>query len=849
MPVHAPLAPLCKPDARDTLLDRLCEVANSVPDAIAISCSSPDDVDGRDGTSNTVTFDELLHRTYALARKIAHLVPGDPRPIAVEAECTVESMTLMLAVMASGNSLVPFDTSLPEIRASQIMESASALRLTPADLTDAEDSAMPLPAFTGSRTALIAFTSGSTGIAKGVLLSHRMCLTKAYELSSALGLTTKDRVGNALPVSFGAGINTLFAGLLSGASVYCTDPRTIRSTALTEWIEQSSLTTLHCSPSLVRSFDIGTEPLHDNIIPSLRIVTTYGEALHSRDVTTFRSVLGSGASFVNWYATTEAGAVAYDEYRADQPLPDGFLSAGTLPRGKLVDVVDSSGKVLPAGEVGEIRVSAECLSDGYLGLHELTRSRFAAGGVLQRYTTGDLGRFDAGGRLHLLGRADDAIKVRGYLVEPAEVEQSLRALTGITDAVVVACEHNDLPELAAYFVGSATSESRIKASLRELLPEWMIPKFVVELYEIPRNERGKVVRSELPFPTAQQPGPSHAAVGATERWLSAVVSAELGTESIGRDDDFSRLGATSLTMINILVSIKSTIHIELSPSDLAEAMSVRTLARFVDESLSRYERMPASDGSHVLVRLDKSGALPGMFIVTGAGVPAVGLVPFARRLRVERAVYALQPRGLGRRALPDRTVGGAAVRYVREIKAVQPQGPYIVGGHSIGGWTALEVARLMSAAGDAVERVVLIDPLLTRELLDRFPGGSDLACAASLFARPTRVPVRDRIRDRLRIITAGVVRTPTTERWLIFALIASKALRRHRPEPWMGPTTVVVSDDNVVDPASWSAVLTGPTTLVHVHSSHNDLVREPSVAQVAQAIDNSLGTAPEETVH
>ena len=832
-PVHAPLAPLCRPDPRDTLLDRLCEVAHSVPDAIAI-----------DSGEGTVTFDELLHRTYASARKIADLTSNDLRPIAVDAACTIDSITLMLAVMASGHSLVPLDTNLPENRSASIAKAASALRLTTSDLADAQISSLPLPAFTGGRTALIAFTSGSTGAAKGVLLSHRMCLTKAYEVSSALGLTTRDRVGNALPVSFGAGLNTLFAGLLSGASVYCTDPRSTQSTALTEWIEQSALTTLHCSPSLVRSFATGVEPISsvpDDAVPSLRVVTTYGEALHSKDVSAFRSALGSGASFVNWYATTEAGAVAFDVYSAGRPLPPGYLPAGKQPRGKTVEIVGPDGTPVTTGAIGEVRVSAPVLADGYLGLDDLTRSRFFSDRVQHHYRTGDLGRVDSDGVLHLAGRVDEAIKVRGYLVEPAEVEGFVRSLPGITDVFVTACIHDGNSELAAYFVGRSHTESEVRSALRENFPEWMVPMFVVELDSIPRNERGKVDRNALPSPLSR-PTPHHAAVGATERWVASVVSTQIDTDRIGRDDDFSALGATSLSMVNILIAVNDMMHVQLTPSDLGSAMTVRTLAELIDRKLSESETVTKNHGSTVLVRLNKSGGHPALFVVTGAGVPALGMVPLARRMSGDRAVYALQPRGLDGTAIPDRTVRGAARRYIREIKSVQPEGPYIVAGHSIGGWTALEVARLLTEAGDVVEQVVLLDPLLLRDILDRLPGGPGLPHAAPLFVRPANIPIRDRIRYRIRLARAGLKRESTTERWLTFALVASKAMSRHRPKPWAGAATVVVSDDNVADPASWAAVVTGRLTLVHVKSSHNEFVREPAVVAVAEAVENAMGS-------
>ncbi len=823
---HAALAPLCRPDSRDTLLDRLCEVAHETPTATAVVAD--------DGF---VTFDELLHRVYAVARKITATAPGDARPIAVETVCTTDTITLMLAVMASGRALVPLDENLPEGRRETIVAQADARRLGVADVVNAEESAVPLPCLTGNRTALIAFTSGSTGTAKGVLLSHRMCLSKAYEVSTTLGLSPQDRVGNALPISFGAGINTLFAAILSGAAVYCRDPRGSHHDTVLDWVSRNALTTLHCSPSLVRS--IAPRADADTALPSLRYVTTYGELLHARDVHAFRAASGSSAAVVNWYATTEAGAVARHEYRPSDTLPAGFLAAGVPPNGKSVDIVLTDGTLARPGEVGQIRVTGSCFADGYLNLPDQTDARFTTDGGRQRYWTGDLGRMDAAGVLHLVGRIDDAVKIRGYQVEPAEVEGALRALPGVTDAFVTSRADDTGAELVAFVAGEENDETAVRRALRESLPEWMIPTVITALPAIPRTDRGKVDRSALPDAVRPPEDASESVlIGATENWLAHIVAHELGLTSVHRDADFSELGATSLAITRMLVQIQQAFHVDLSAADVVDAMTVRSLATAIDSRHASDEQSD-KDANPILVPLRSEGSKAPLFVVAGAGVPAVGLAALARRLE-DRPVYALQAKGLASRACPHRTLKGAARAYVREIQRHQPHGPYNLAGHSLGAWIALEMAHMLRARGEVVE-LILLDPRLYRWLLDKLPGGDGLSAAPPDPGNPVYKPNwRSVLRQAWRVVAAGLVRFTTTERWLAFGIIGSMALQRHTPRPWDGRTTVVVTDSNTHERASWEAIATGDLDITAVAGQHIEMVREPVAATVAHVIDRAL---------
>lgn len=836
-PTRLTLAPLCRPERRDTLMDRYREVAHALPNAVALSS---------DDTS--LTFDELLHRAYSQARKLATLFPTDSRPLAVETDETASSIVLMLAIVAAGHPLVPLDPMLPAERRAAIIDQAGATPIDATTVAAAMDSCVPLPTLSGDHTAVINYTSGSTGTAKGVIISHRMCLTKAYEVATALSLSPLDRVGNCLPVSFGAGLNTLFAGLLSGARVSCRDPRSGIPTSTIEWITDGDLTTLHCSTSLLRAL-AAAEPVSGRVsAPSLRMVTTYGEPLHSDDVENFRRRIETPATLVNWYATTEAGGVAYSAFPPERAPASGFLPAGKPVPGKLVEVLAKDGSLCGPHVIGEVQVTATCLADGYLGDAGLDSERFTALGDGQfRYRTGDLGRLDEHGILHLAGRIDDAVKVRGYLVEPAEIEAALRALPEIGDAAVISRRVGTDIDLVAYVCsaqsGKRPSVGQIRTSLRRTLPEWMVPTHIIAIDSLPRNERGKLDRGALPEPADRRV--ERTAVGPTEYIVAEAARAAIGLDSIGRDEDFLALGGNSLTTTAMLARLREGLKVDLTAEDMFAATTVRTLAETVDTRLreAATARRRTTGQHDVLVPLRTEGSKAPIFLIGGAGVGALAFLNLVKHIDQDHPVYALQAHGRGKRGLPDRTVRKTAKRYVDAIRTVAPEGPFHLVGHSLGGWIAIAMAERIRDCGLGSPHLLLLDTRLFRHLLDKLPGGTEVPAAPPAQTREEAGFHLGRIGTAalwLRMQFAGLLRYPTTMEWLVFASIGYVALNKHVPTPWSGSMTVVRTADNVRDARSWRTVAHGELTFVDISGDHVDMLGEPMAEELAKIIDDTV---------
>ncbi|MGW0041181.1 AMP-binding protein [Rhodococcus sp. NPDC003348] len=784
-----------------------------------------------------ITYGRLRERGLAGARALVSTLKGVRRPIALDTECSLDCVVAIVTVLLSGNPLVLLDSQLPEERRADILARSGAVRYRHADLAavaTAPDT--PLPFGAPTDTAVLLFTSGSTGRPKAVRQGQRQWLNQAADFHATLGIGAGDRVGMALPISFGGGLDVVMSALLNGAALHVLDPREAGIDTVPQWISGEALTTLHATPSLLRAV---TKVCHGTTaLTRLRLVTTCGEAVHGSDVTSLRALLGPHATYCNLSGSSETGNLAFNEFPAGRVVPDRILPVGVVAANKRVLLLGPDGRPVPAGEVGEIVVESDYLAEGYHvdrdGGAGAVVDKFGVTATGARYfRLGDLGRFDEDGLLHLVGRGDDAVKVRGYLVEPADVESALRRLPTVDDAVVLARRTDTGTVLVGYVAvspdGRAPSAADLRRDLRNSLPDWMIPAHLVLLPVLPRNERGKVDRAALPAPASRPPLVPPAE--GTETELAALWGQILGIEQVGRDDDFTALGGDSLQTQQMLTRVGERFDVALSSATLANFPTLRGFAANLDDHAT-------GTGGSVLVPLRPDGTGYPVFALAGAGSTALALLPLAREL--DRPVYGLQAHGLERRGLPDWTVAAAARRYLKEIRRVQPHGPYTFVGHSLGGVIAVEIARLLEADGESVRAVVCLDTLLGGPLS---VGGPELprtadAPPAVAAAPPSRT---DLWRTRFQLLTAGIVPRPAQEQWDLFHEVGRRVALLHRLRPWHGRVAVVMAEDNPDDPAWWPIIAPNVVAVDRVPGDHVGMLRAPHVARTAALVRAVLG--------
>lgn len=889
--------------ADTSLLGALAEVAARAPDSLAVT-----------DEHTTMTHRDLYRVTKALGTVLdGRLTPddhtgrgvgvepgGESVPVGVMVAHGANSVVALLGLAHAGRIVVALDPFLPEARLHHVMtlagivdviadeehaERAVTLVSDPSKVVplaevlvearalaadDAEIPTVPAAATRGGQDALdIIFTSGSTGAPKGVVVTHRQTIVDTIAQRSSFRLVPTDRIASVLPHGFAAGFTLVVSALLAGASVHVADPRRMGIDRLSTWVQRSELTTLHTTPHLVRSL-VGALDTTDDRLRALRLVATVGEAVTGTDITALRPLLGATTSFFNWTGSSETCVYAVNEIAAGDPVPERSVPSGRIVVGKRIEVRRPDGSVADVGESGEVVCISDAMTSGYWGAPEQTAKRAGtAPDGTPTWSIGDLGRFDEYGKLTLLGRADDAVKVRGYLVEPSEVEAALRTVDAVHEAVVIAVKAPPAPtRLVAYVVTSqgrrSPSPAAIRKALRDLLPDYMVPTSIVPMPALPRNERGKVDRAALPEApalgtTIGEDGQA-LAEDTYDQWQLAVgqiwadvlglpTVGPLRLPAVGLDNDFSALGGDSLSAEELLAAVSDRLGVDLPSSELLENPTLRTFT-------ARIRQGSASSPSHpdvVTLGHRAEGTGDAIFCVAGAGALALTYVPLTRRLG-DRQVYAFQQHGLERRSVPDWSIRAMARRYIELMRIAQPTGPYTLVGHSFGGLVAVEMAALLTAAGHEVRRVVLLDTYLPEHAAEQADsvefGQLDLGGSGKGARRGFVRTLTERtsaLRHRViapfgevgrhaRAYGAGMFRWEGQRQFRAFFDHALVVSRGWKPPTFDGRVTLVVADGNEMAGARWAPFFRGEVDEVRMHCEHNSVLREPHVEELAAAL-------------
>jgi amino acid adenylation domain-containing protein len=674
-----------------------------------------------------LTYRQLNERSTQLANHLQKLgvKPNDLVGICVER--SLEMLVGLFGILKAGAGYVPLDPAYPTDRLAFMLEDCKPrLLLTQRKLQkrvpQCQAQIVCLDALVAETTgrecqqrqphtnwqndlAYVLYTSGSTGRPKGVQIPHRALVNFLAAMKRKPGISAADTLLAVTTLSFDIAGLELFLPLLAGARVIIASREDVANGAtLSSLIKRYGVTVMQATPSTWR----------------LLLAAGWGGDRHLKilcggeawSAELAEQLLPRCESLWNMYGPTETTIwSSANRVEAGKPVVIGMPIDNTA-----FYVLDAFQSLVPVGLPGELYIGGDGIARGYLNQTQLTKQRFIDDPFSRKpeaklYRTGDIVRRLSDGTIEFLNRIDHQVKIRGFRIELGEVESALKQHSAIAQCVVLAREN--VPgdkRLAAYVVphGSkvAPPAQELRDFLKQKLPDYMIPSAFVLLRELPLTPNGKVDRKALPL-TPDECSSARQIMPPRTAWefrLLRIWEQVLRIEIASVRDDFFDLGGHSLLAVELFAQIEKEFRTRLPLSTLYQAPTIEDLARILSGEAE-------SPGWSSIIPIQPFGSRPPFFCFHGAGGNVLIYRKLAKYLGSDQPFYGLQARGLDGQSPPATTIEEMAAEYIKEIRFVQPQGPYFLGGYCMGGTVAYEVAQQLRAAGEEIALLALMDTM------------------------------------------------------------------------------------------------------------------------------------------
>ncbi|WP_052022625.1 non-ribosomal peptide synthase/polyketide synthase [Ralstonia solanacearum] len=819
-----------------------------------------------------LTYAQLNAQANRLAHRLIALGVGPDTRVALCMERSVEMLVGLVGIFKAGGVYVPLDPGHPPARLAAMLEDCAPAAVVvkaalPAGLPvpalpvvaiDDADAAPDLPAgnpdakaigLTSRHLAYVLYTSGSTGLPKGVMVEHRsvMNLWQALEQTVYGEGRPCARVALNAAMSFDASVQALVQ-LLSGRCLVIV-PQAVRldAAALSAFLRDQRIDVFDCTPAQLDL--LVAEGSFDGAPGWPQAILVGGDAMAAGTWDTL--CRADGVRVYNVYGPTEC---TVDATLCALHAQAGRPSIGRPLANTRVYLLDERRQPVPVGVAGELYIGGAGVARGYLNQPDLTAERFlpdpfSGEAGARMYRTGDLGRWLPDGRIDYLGRNDQQVKIRGFRIEPGEIQAVLEQHPDVAQAAVVAQEDAaGGKQLVGYAVAAGAARvapADLRRHLAERLPDYMVPTAVVMLDALPLTANGKLDRNALPAPAFAGRADAREPLTPNEHALAALFAEALGRDAVGVDDSFFDLGGHSLLATRLVSRIRAELGVALPVRALFEAPSVAQLAQRLDTG-------EAAGDLDTVLPLRAAGSKRPLFCVhtaTGLGWPYAGLVAHVGR---EVPVYALQSPCLDADAPLHDDIGAVVDRYIAAMLAVQPRGPYRLLGWSIGGVIAHRIATRLEQLGHAVELLALLDshpaqrtpaqPPTDAQLLHRFldiigwPADEGEVETDHPLDTLARIHARH---DRLSVLTLAQVHR-------LFEVF------KHHLRLWRAPDLGRLNGRTVFFEATqtaprpdplhtlWTPHVAAPMTVHAIPCTHDDMARPACLAAIGRQLRDTL---------
>ncbi len=825
-----------------------------------------------------LSYRQLNGQANQLAHYLRQVGVGRGTLVGLCVERNLDMPVAVLGILKAGGAYIPLDASYPQERLDYMLtDSQVKVLVTQVSLQSrwstyqdqvqaicldrdryllAEYADQNLKcAVTAQDLAYMIYTSGSTGRPKGVLVEHSGLCNVIQAQISIFNVQPGHQVLQFASLSFDASIFELCMALFAGASLHLGTAEALQpGPNLHQFLQERSITHVTLTPTVLKI-------LPPQELPMLQTVVSAGE-MCSPDILARWAI---GRQFFNAYGPTEAtiwstiaACNAGEKVTIGRPIFNTQLY-----------VLDAGGQPVPIGVAGELFIGGSGIARGYYQRPELTAERFVPDPFSQKpgarlYHTGDLVRYNSDGSLEFLGRIDQQVKVRGIRVELGEIKEALCKHPAVQDAVVSLHEDTNLgTSLIAYLVPAfepVPSSSQFRAFLANSLPVHMLPSHFQILQELPRTPNGKLDTHALPPLDSARYTPQSTSIAPRdliELQLADIWESLLHLDAISVTDNFFDLGGHSLLAAHMMAQISRQFGRDLPLATLFQQATIEHLARLIRQ---QGETPPQS----ALVAIRSRGAKSPFFCVHPVGGGVLCYRDLAHSLDQDRPFYALQALEWDVDQGMFTPLEAMAAHYIAAIRALRPDGPYHLGGWSMGGVIAFEMAQQLQQQGLEVGSLTLLDSYVPTQLsgeedilaefledVERFLGVKLSFTLTELqhMSPSEQIEVILERAKQANVLPLDMEQNYVSRLFRIFQL-NKHALRDYIPRPYYGQLTLLQARNNLPEKAEvsvsdWRALATRGVTVHNFEGDHYTMLQHPHVKSLAQYLSNALEEAEE----